>query len=140
MNKNNKKPPQDIMFSVHPVTSSSTTIPRKSRWTLTNEDHPNILWWMKALKNDYLNKKNFIEIYDDSKGDVFNWLQDLIANPKSHKPLVLTHYDNAGEVIASLKFSDLKITEHSTDYDYGTSSVLLHKITVTYQKLERQNT
>jgi len=57
------KKSQDIMFTAHPITLPSTVISRKSRWTLTNVNHPNILWWIKSLKTDYVNKKLHIEIY-----------------------------------------------------------------------------
>jgi hypothetical protein len=126
-------------FICHPVTSSSTIMPRKSRWTLTNTDHPNILWWMKSVKTDYVNKKIKIEIYDDAKGDVFNWTQSLLIAPKSHGPLVLTHLDGCGEVIAFLEFSGLTVNEHYTDYEYGMSDVLMHTLIINYQKVKRHN-
>jgi hypothetical protein len=130
---------QDIIFVNHPITLTSA-ITKKYRWTLANANHPNIIWWNKSLKTDYFNKKIHIEIYDDTKGDVFNWVQDLLKNPKSHSPLILTHFDNCGESIAFLEFADLKIAEHSTEYDYGTNNILFHKIIISYQKISRKNT
>jgi hypothetical protein len=126
-------------FAGHPVTSPSIVVPRKSRWLLTNKEHPNFHWWMKSLITDYVNKKIKIEVYDDSKGDVFNWSQDILNTPKTHGPLHLAHLDGHGTTISSITFSDLKLVEHLTEYEYGTNDVLLHKVTVGYSKVERQN-
>jgi len=78
-------------------------------------------------------------IHDDAKGDVFNWVQGLLTTPKSHSPLALTHLDNYGEAVAFLEFVDLKVVECYTDYDYGTSNILFHKMVVSYQKINRKN-
>ena len=67
----------------HPAHSPTIVIPRTFRWTLANENHPEIHWWMKSIKTDYVGKKINIEIFDDAKGTVFNWIQALVDENKN---------------------------------------------------------
>lgn len=126
-------------FIGHPVTNPSVVIPRKSRWRLTNVEHPNFHWWTKFLKTDYVNKKIYVNVYDDAKGDVFNWIQDLVNTPKSHGNLTLTHLDGVGDAISVVEFSELKLLEHSSEYDYGVSDILTHSLVIGYNKIIRKN-
>lgn len=128
----------EMGFVNHPFTSPNTVVPRKSRWTLAHADYP-IHWWIKSIKADYVNKEMHIEAYDDAKGDVFTWTQALLLHPKEHGPLTLSHLDGSGQTISSLKFLDLKLGTHHTEYAYGVNDVLQHKITISYGKVERHN-
>lgn len=132
-----EKPKMDM--GSHPAQSASIVIPRTFRWTLTNENHPDIHWWMKSLKTEYVNKKLIIEIFDDAKGAIFNWLQALVDKDKNSDNLTLTHLDGASEAISLINFSGLKIEDHITNYDYGNSEVLTHKIIISYSKAKRSN-
>jgi len=121
----------------HPATLLNAIIPRTFRWTLTSDLHPDIHWWMKSIKTDYVNKKLSIEVFDDAKGNIYNWLESLIN--KELNKVILTHLDGCGDAISLIEFSSLEIKEHSTDYDYKSSGILTHRITINYKKSRRVN-
>ncbi len=123
----------------HPAQSSRTIIPRTFRWTLTNENHPEIHYWMKSIKTDYVNKKIIMQVYDDAKGTVFNWLQALVDKNKNASEATLTHFDSSGETISLISFSGLTLDEHLTEYDYKSSEILTHKVILLYKKANREN-
>lgn len=132
-----EKPTVDMQG--HPVYSPNIIIPRTFRWTFTNENHSDIHWWMKNIKTNYANKEIVIEIFDDAKGIVFNWLQALVNKDKNANSLTLAHLDSCGDVISSINFIGLKVENHLTNYDYSSSEVLTHKVTISYNKIERSN-
>jgi hypothetical protein len=123
--------------SDHPGLLESTIIPRKFRWTLTNEEHPQIQWWMQTVLTDYINKYISIEVFDDAKDNVFNWLQALVDQEVGATNLKLTHLDGAGNMITVINFTGLKIKEHTVAYDYNSSDVLTHKLVISYSKISR---
>ncbi len=123
--------------SEHPGFLDSTVIPRKFRWTLTNEEHSQIHWWMQSVLTDYINKYISIEVLDDAKDNVFNWLQALVDQEVSATNLKLTHFDSTGNPITIINFNGLKIKEHTVAYNYNSSDVLTHKIVITYNKIFR---
>lgn len=130
-----EKPKTDM--NTHPAQSPTIVIPRTFRWTLTNENHPDIHWWMKSLKTDYVSKKIILEVFDDAKGAIFSWIQALVDGDKNANTAVLTHLDGSGNPISLLNFAGLKIEDHMTNYDYGNSDVLTHKLIVSYAKVKR---
>jgi hypothetical protein len=132
-----EKPKTDMQG--HPAHSPTIIIPRTFRWTLTNENHPDIHWWMKSLKTDYVSKKIIIDVFDDAKGAVFNWIQALVDADKTANTIVLTHLDGCGDAISLISFVGLKIEDHMTHYDYGSSEVLTHKVIIAYNKVKRTN-
>jgi hypothetical protein len=129
----------DMGFGDHPANNPKIILPRTFRWTLTSESHPEIRWWFQSLKTDYVNKQIILEIYDDTKGVVYDWLQAIVSNPSKEDKLTLTHYDGCGAPLYLINFFGLKTTEHSTIYDYGKSEVLTHKIIISYKKIKRVN-
>lgn len=131
------KPKTDM--NTHPAQSPSIVIPRTFRWTLTNENYPDIHWWMKSLKTDYVGKKITLEVFDDAKGAIFNWIQSLVDEDKNASTAVLTHLDGTGNPISLLNFGGMKIEDHMTSYDYGNSDVLTHKVVISYTKVKRTN-
>lgn len=132
-----EKPKTDMQG--HPAHSPTLVIPRAFRWTLTNENHPEIHYWMKSLKTDYVGKKLILEVMDDAKGAVFNWIQALVNEDKNANLATLTHFDGAGTAISLISFTGLKIEDHLTHYDYGNSEVLTHKVIISYNKVKRVN-
>lgn len=134
MSKENFK---NMGVSNHPGLSDNTIIPRSFRWTLSNDEHPQIHWWMQSVLTDYINKNIKIDIFDDAKNDVFNWLQALVDQEVASTNLKLTHFDGAGNTITIINFGGLKLKEHTVQYDYKSSDVLTHKLTVCYNKISR---
>lgn len=128
-----------IDMSGHPAHSPTIVIPRTFRWTLTNENYPDIHYWMKSLKTDYAGKKLIIEVFDDAKGTIFNWLQALVDNEKAASGITLTHLDGCGTAISLITFAGLKIEDHLTNYDYGSSEILTHKVIIGYKNVKRIN-
>jgi hypothetical protein len=138
--KEKREPKQSVNMGEHPAQTPHIVIPRTFRWTLTNESHPEIHWWMKSVKSDYVNKKLLLEVFDDAKGHVFNWIEALVnKNPEACKQLTLTHLDGCGDTISLINFDGLTIEDHVTSYDYGNSEVLTHKLTVFYKNSKRVN-
>ncbi len=137
--KKAEKPKTDMGTANHPASSSTIVIPRAFRWTLTNDKHSDIHWWVKTINTDYVGKKLIIEVFDDCKGAVFAWLQALINEEKDANTLNLTHLDGCGNSISLINFYNLKIEDHSTSYDYGNSDVLTHKVVVGYKTIKRIN-
>lgn len=131
--------PKAVDMGAHPARSSNIVIPRTFRWTLTNKAHPEIHWWMKSLKSDYVNKRILIEVFDDAKGQIYNWIEALIKEAPDSVDLTLTHLDGCGDTIALITFDGLKIADHVTHYDYGSSEVLTHKLTIAYKTSKRTN-
>jgi hypothetical protein len=123
--------------SDHPGLLEPTIIPRKFRWILTNEEHPQIQWWMQKVLTDYINKYISIEIFDDAKDNVFNWLQALVDQEVGATNLKLTHLDDTGSIITIINFNGLKIKEHTVAYDYNSNDVLTHKIIISYNRISR---
>lgn len=123
----------------HPVHSPNIIIPRTFRWTLTNENHADIHWWMKNIKTNFVDKEIIIEMFDDAKGVVFNWLQALVNKDKDANAITLAHLDGCGDEISSINFLGLKIKNHITEYDYGSSEILTHKVTISYNRIDRTN-
>ena len=137
--KKAEKPKTDMTTAGHPAASATIVIPRTFRWTLVNENHPDIHWWMKTIKTDYVAKKITIEVMDDAKGTIFNWIQALVEADKSASTLTLTHLDGCGTPISLINFINLKIEDHITAYDYGNSDILTHKLVISYSKIKRVN-
>jgi len=135
--KRSEKPKMDMQG--HPAHSPTIVIPRAFRWTFTNENHPEIHYWMRTMKTDYVNKKIILEVMDDAKGTVFDWLQALVDKNKNASTATLTHFDGAGTPITIINFVGLKIEEHLTEYDYGSSEVLTNKVVLSYYKTSRIN-
>lgn len=135
--KENRSEKNKENIQSHPANLSTTVIPRTFRWTLTNENHPNIHWWMKSIKTYYAKKRIVIEAYDDAEGSIFNWLQDLMT--KDVKLVTLTHLDSCGTPIFLINFFGLKLDGHVTTYNYNSSDILTHKIAISYNKLGRVN-
>jgi hypothetical protein len=137
--KEKKVEKQKTDMEGHPAHSPNIVIPRTFRWTLTNESHSDIRWWMKSIKTDYVGKKITVEVYDDAKGAIFTWIQALVDEEKTATNAALTHFDGMGNAISVLNFTGLKIEDHMTSYDYGSSEVLTHKLVITYTKVKRTN-
>ena len=136
--KEKRKPKtRNDMGASNPATMPNAIIPRTFRWTLNNLNHPNIRWWMKLLKTDYINKLLFIEVFDDSKGQVFDWIEALINKVENSDILTLTHFDAQGDSISMIEFKELKLENHITNYDYSNSDILTHKLTISYKKIKR---
>jgi hypothetical protein len=123
----------------HPAHSPNIIIPRTFRWTLTNENYPDIHYWMKSIKTEYAGKRIIIEVFDDAKGAVFSWIQALVDENKNAATATLTHLDGCGIPISLINFIGLKIADHSTAYDYGSSEILTHKVVITYNNVKRIN-
>lgn len=128
---------KNMGVSNHPGLLDETIIPRAFRWTLTNEEHPQIHWWMQSVLNDYINKNISVEVFDDAKDDVFNWLQALVDQEVGATNLKLTHFDSKGNAITVINFTGLKIKEHTVAYNYNSSDVLTHKLVISYNKISR---
>jgi len=128
-----------IDMDSHPAQSASIVIPRTFRWTLANENYPDIRWWVKSLKTDYVCKKIILEVFDDAKGAIFSWIQALVEEDKNASTAALTHLDGSGNPISLINFSGLKIEDHMTSYDYSNSDILTHKVVISYAKVKRTN-
>ena len=137
--ENKKSPTMSMGFQGHPIASPQVVIPRTFRWAISSENHTEIHWWIRAVKNNCCGKTLHIKVFDDAKGAVFNWIQDLINKEKTTSNLKLEHFDGAGNQITIINFIGVKITDHSTNYNYDSSEVLTHELTLTYSKIERQN-
>lgn len=125
-------------MNIHPIKLSSISIPRTYRWKLTSEEHPDIHWWFKTIKTDYLNKLIYIKIYDDAHGKIFNWLQDLIKNPNKYN-LNLSHVDAGMSPVSIINLIEITLRKHITYYDYSKGDVLTHKLCLSYKGIERKN-
>lgn len=128
---------KNMGVSNHPGLADSAIIPRAFRWTLTNEEHNQIHWWMQSVLTDYINKNITIEVFDDAKDNVFNWLQALVDQEVGATHLKLTHFDGTGNAITVINFNGLKIKNHTVAYNYNSSDVLTHKLVISYNKISR---
>jgi hypothetical protein len=137
--KESKKAPATMGFQGHPITAPQTIVPRTFRWTLSTENHTDIRWWVRTVKNNCCNKTLNIKVFDDAKGVVFNWIQDLINREKATSSLKIEHLDGGGNAIAVINFIGVKITDHFTNYNYDSSDILTHELILSYSKMDRVN-
>ncbi len=92
---------------------------------------------MQVVKTDYLNKKISLEIYDDAKGEVYDWIHNILSN--TNDELYLNHLDRTGTEISEIKFLSISVLDHHTEYDYSKSEILTHRLVLSYQKIKRVN-
>jgi hypothetical protein len=110
---------------------------RSFLFLLYTENHRDIHKWIKRLKTDYVKKQIYIEIYEDTQGQTNAFLESLQSN-KNKEKLHLDHLNKKKEVVFTMCFAGLTLAKHSAKYDYGSSSVLTHRILLEYKKIERK--
>lgn len=119
-----------------PLTSGgASTFPRAFRFVLKSLKYPGIEYWVRSIKTDFINKKLDIQIYDDLKGCVYNWLNGTEWNEDT---LTITHFDGCGNELYLLTFSGVELIANATVHDYDNSNILTYSVAVCFKKVDRK--
>jgi hypothetical protein len=109
------------------------------RWVLTVKDgNPDVHSWCVKVHVDYISKYLTADFIDDTKGEVFAWLE-FIKNPNTNLDMVLTHYDQHNRPNSTLEFSGCDLVAHTAFYDYGNTEPLVNHVIFRYKKTQRRN-
>lgn len=120
------------------LAAPDTIFPRTFRWTFHPVNHEETRWWFQKIKVNYKEKSLEISVYDDVKGQVHEWLED-VANDEASRMAQMRHYDSCGDLLYTVDFLGMYIEEHSVEYDYGKSEVLTHNLKLSFRRTKRTN-
>lgn len=111
---------------------------RSFRWTLNAPAYPEITEWVQKINVNYIAKTMEIEVFDETDGHVFQWIEDMMDDTKS-VDFTLNHYDGLGNKLFYNNFEGVEVKDHSVSYDYKSSEVVTHKLKLSYKNMKRSS-
>lgn len=114
---------------------------RKFRWTLRGTRLPE--HFAKTVSFDFVKRQLSFTYYDichvgKDGMHALVWVDLIERHQVPHEFLVFTTFDGCGSPLYRLAFFDLKILEHSSDFDYASSEESCQHITVGYQHCSKE--
>lgn len=108
----------------------------KSRFTLNGNTLPES--FVKSVKIDYFNKIlkfSYIDNIENGKGiQGLIWAKSLSEGCIKNEELTLITYNEIGKTLYKVKFYNLSLEGHTSDFDYSLSEVSTQEITVNFEK------
>lgn len=129
-------PSETKNMGIGKLVDKETMFARKFRWTLGSQHLPED--YIKRVSFDYVNQQITFEYYDvktkEGGFDALLWAWQLKGNYKEAETeeLVFITYDGCGNPLYSTKFRNLRLDNHTSDFDYASNDMATQIITVHY--------
>lgn len=122
-------------MGVGSLANPKTIFVRTFRWTFASEGLSE--QFVKQVNFHFKQKTIDLQAYEvflggDNKVDLLMWLDN---DPKE---AVFTTYDGCGTMLYRYHFKGLKLVKDDCEFDYSSSEVATHMITLTYETMERE--
>ena len=115
------------------IASPTITFARKFRFTLEGTGLPE--YFVKKAYVDYFYKVlsfAYLDVHDgDESFSALKWARNLEDNHKD-SILTLTTYDGCGATLYKVTFKDLRLIDHTSDFDYESSDPSAQNIAVKF--------
>lgn len=132
-----------INMGIGPIGDSNIVFVRQFRWTLEAEslDGTESLpsYFQKSVKVDLYKNTLHIKAYEVAvKDNILVWADAVQKDPEKNRWMVLTTYDGCGYPIYRYQFNKLYIVERDVDFNYDSSEVATHCISVAFENFTRE--
>lgn len=131
-------PPKQLM-GIGKLGNPNLIFARQFRWTLKGkylQDH-----WNKSVNIQYTDKTINLSAYEvfmeDGTIPIHVWAEGMEKGEFKDESLILTTFDGCGYPLYAYKFIGIKLKSRHSDFDYRSSDVSYHKITLTFDKYRK---
>lgn len=124
---------ETVPMGIGPI-GREQVFPRTFRFLLTPKKNPEIQYFTSKAAVSYSSKTLDTSVYERQHLQAHDWIMEMLTDGYEDD-YVLTAVDGCGHKLYVLEFRGVKLTGHKVGYDYASSDVVTHQLSLTYREM-----